>query len=295
MIKSMTGYAKSNYIDENFNFDIEIKTINSRYLDFNIKMPYDLNFLEDSIKKLTKKYISRGRVDIYIRNLKKRFCEGKIIVDEEKAKEKFNALSNLRNLLNKNNIIEKIKMEDILSNDEILIYEYEDLNEDIVKTKILENLENTLQKVVETRKFEGENLYKDLEFNLNEIKTKLDSIKLNSENINEEIRIYLNDKISSLIDESVIDNDRLANEIVYYAERQDINEEITRLDSHIIHFKKELDNESMIGKKLDFIAQEMLREANTIGSKTSKINIIDLIIDIKTLIEKIKEQVQNVE
>lgn len=295
MIKSMTGYAKSNYIDENFNFDIEIKTINSRYLDFNIKMPYDLNFLEDSIKKLTKKYISRGRVDIYIRNLKKRFCEGKIIVDEEKAKEKFNALSNLRNLLNKNNIIEKIKMEDILSNDEILIYEYEDLNEDIVKTKILENLENTLQKVVETRKFEGENLYKDLEFNLNEIKIKLDSIKLNSENINEEIRIYLNDKISSLIDESVIDNDRLANEIVYYAERQDINEEITRLDSHIIHFKKDLDNDSMIGKKLDFIAQEMLREANTIGSKTSKINIIDLIIDIKTLIEKIKEQVQNVE
>lgn len=295
MIKSMTGYAKSNYIDENFNFDIEIKTINSRYLDFNIKMPYDLNFLEDSIKKLTKKYISRGRVDIYIRNLNKRFCEGKIIIDEEKAKEKFNALSNLRNLLNKNNIIEKIKMEDILSNDEILIYEYEDLNEDIVKEKILENLENTLQKVVETRKFEGVNLYKDLEFNLNEIKAKLDSIKLNSENINEEIRLYLKDKISTLIDESIIDNDRLANEIVYYAERQDINEEITRLDSHIIHFKKELDNDSMIGKKLDFIAQEMLREANTIGSKTSKINIIDLIIDIKTLIEKIKEQVQNVE
>lgn len=293
MIKSMTGYGKINFVDENLNLDIEIKTINSRYLDLNIKMPNQFNYLENKIQKLIKKYIKRGRVDVYIRSKKQYIGKAEIIVDLDLAKKMYESLLSLAEYtgIEKN----KIEMSNILKNDDILTFESEKLDENYIENILLTEVERATISLFEMREREGQSLYNDLMKNLDIIEKSKDNIKVYSKNIKEEIREKLISNIESILSKKIIDEDRLANEIVFYADRMDVNEEIIRLESHISQFRKILDLENSSGKKLDFITQEMLRETNTIGSKSSKIEILNNIIEMKTNIEKIKEQVQNIE
>lgn len=296
MIKSMTGYGKSSYQDEKFIFDIEIKTVNSRFLDINNRMPNQLNFLEEKINKIIKQYITRGRVDIFIRTSNKKFGKSKIFVDLDAVEE---MSESLRLIAQKANIIGERaipSISDIISNEDVLRYEVEEIDGDYLFEIIKNTLEEVLEKVVKMRKDEGENLYKDLRSNIDKLSSFKKEIDKYSDNIKTEIREKLYNNINEILDSNVISEDRLANEIVLYADRLDINEELTRLDSHFKLFLDTLDmDKTSVGKKLDFICQELLRETNTIASKSSKIEILNLTIEMKTIIEKLKEQVQNVE
>lgn len=295
MIKSMTGYGKSSYMDEKINFDVEIKTVNSRFLDICTRMPFQLNFMEDRINKLIRKYITRGRVELFIKSKTKSLGNTNITIDELQAKKMYDALLSLKTKFNLDGEYRDIRLSDILRNDDILKFESEDLDEDNLSQSILNTIEEVLKQVVNMRIDEGKNLKNDLLCNLSILKVHKEKISKQVINLKEEIRRKLFTNIQEILDQVSINEDRLANEIVFYADRQDINEELSRLDSHFIQFEKSLDKEESVGKKLDFLTQEMLRETNTIGSKTSNIEVTNDVIEMKTTIEKIKEQVQNIE
>lgn len=294
MIKSMTGFGKSSFQDQEYNLDIEVKTVNSRYLDVNIRMPNQLNFLEDKIKKLIKSKLSRGRVDVFIRSNNKNLAKSNILVDLEAAKE---MAESLRMIAEVTKISEatSITVADILKNDDVLSFEAPEMDEERMVQIIESTLGQALDQVNSMREVEGAELFKDLSCNIDSLIENKASISAYSHNIKQEIREKLYKSIKEILDESIINEDRLANEIVLYADRIDINEELTRLDSHFIQFRDSMKESGPVGKKLDFITQELLRETNTIASKSSKIEILNDIISMKTIIEKIKEQVQNVE
>lgn len=293
MIKSMTGFGKTHFLNEKLNFDLEVKTVNSRFLDINIRMPYQLNFLEDKINKLIKQYINRGRVDIFIRSKNKAIGNTAIKVDLDLAKDMGEKLQEIAKQADISK--DKISLNDILRNEDVLVFEPEELDDDFLEKIVLGQLEEVLKELVDMRTEEGKNLHKDLSSNLNDLKENLDKVKELAKDIKQEIKDKLYKSINENIDSKLVDEDRLAVEIVYYADKQDINEEITRLYSHIDQFNKHLEADGPIGKKLDFISQEMLRETNTIASKSQKLDLINITIEMKTIIEKIKEQVQNIE
>ena len=295
MIKSMTGYGKSSYMDDKLNIDVEIKTVNSRFLDINIRMPYQLNFMEDKINKLIRKYITRGRVDLFIKSKTKSLGNTNIIIDELQAQKMYDSLEFLKSKFNLKGEYRDIRISDILRNEDVLKFESEELDEEYLSSTILNTVEDVLKQLVNMRIDEGNNLKKDLICNLKLLKNNKEKISEQVKDLKEEIRNKLFTNIQEILNQISINEDRLANEIVFYADRQDINEELSRLDSHFIQFENNLESNEAIGKKLDFITQEMLRETNTIGSKTLNIYVINHIIEMKTTIEKIKEQVQNIE
>lgn len=295
MIKSMTGYGKSSYLDEKIDIDIEIKTVNSRFLDINIKMPYQLNFMEDKIKKLIKEYVKRGRVDVFIKSKSNNLGNTNIVVDENQAKKMYEALNLLTDMFDIKGEYNSIRISDLLKNEEIIKFEAQPFDEEYISKVILDTLNDVLIKLSDMRIKEGKNLREDLLSNLEKLISYRDEISKYEKNIKVEIRDRLYENINEILEDFDINEDRLANEIVFYADRQDINEELQRLESHFKQFKSNLDSDESVGKKLDFITQEMLRETNTIGSKTSKIEVTNHIIEMKTTIEKIKEQVQNIE
>lgn len=295
MIKSMTGYGKSSYQKDDFRLDIEIRTVNNRFLNVNFKIPFQLRFAQDKLNKIVNEYIKRGKVDIYINSNTKSIGNRNIILNLEAAKNMHESLKRLTDELDLDKDINSIGIKDILLNEDVLLYETESIDEDeyfnILSQMIIESLDD----LDNMRILEGKSLYKDISNNLSKLEDYCNEIKHYTKDIKEEIMEKLNNNISKVLEENVIDKDRLANEVVLYADRYDINEEIIRLESHINQFYKSLESEDSIGKKLDFLCQEILREINTIGSKSSKIEIVSLVIEMKTIIEKIKEQVQNVE
>lgn len=293
MIKSMTGFGKSHYMDENLDLDLEIKSVNSRYLDISIKMPNQLNFLEDKLKKTIKSFIERGRVDLFIRSQRKGIGKSNIIVDLDLAKE---MKTKLDSLCKAADISSPISLRDILINDDILVFQSGDYDESYLEKALIDTVNKALEKLDIMRIEEGRELYKDLDENITRLENLSDKIGKYAENISKDARDRLYININKLIDKNIaLDEERLANEVAYFADKADINEELIRLKSHFVQFRQSMAFNNAIGKKLDFITQEMLRETNTIGSKSSKLEITELVIEMKTIIEKIKEQVQNIE
>lgn len=293
MLKSMTGYGKSSCQADDLSIELEVKSVNSRYLDINIKMPNSLNFLEDSIRKFIKDRVSRGRLDIFIRSKKRNISKSRIEVDTDIA---LDMKKQLEKIVEITGLDSRIELKDILKNEEVLNYVQDELDQDYVRDQVISVLEIALDQFEEMRQIEGENLkavLKDFISNMSEI---TEQIKYLSKDFTKEYKEKLEESINKMLDgKNPIDEDRLANEIVFMADRADINEEISRLESHYSQFISNLEVNQPVGKKLDFICQEMLRETNTIGSKSSKIEITDLVIEQKTIIEKVKEQVQNIE
>lgn len=293
MIRSMTGYGKYQHIDEELSFDIEMKSVNSRYLDINIKMPNHLNYLEDKIKKIIKEHISRGRVDIFIRTQRKGILSSNISINLDIAKEMKDKLSNISEYIGIEN---KVSLSDILKNEDVLMYEPKEIDEDKMFEVIKISLLNVLSNLDFMRREEGKALYDDLYLNIQKLRKIKNKISEYSTHVAGEQKKRLTENIEKLLDKRVeIDSDRIAVEVAFWADKADINEELIRLNSHFEQFENNLKSDIPVGKKLDFISQEMLRETNTIGSKSSKIEITENVIEAKSIIEKIKEQVQNVE
>ncbi|MBZ2173936.1 YicC family protein [Schnuerera sp. xch1] len=293
MIKSMTGFGRGENSDGIHNFNVEIKTVNHRYNDIIIKMPKHLNYLEEKIKKTIKKKINRGRVEVYVNLEYISESAVDVNVDIELAKAYKDALDEITNELQ---IEDDVKLSHILTFSEIVKTERKEYNEDVIWNCLSESTEAALQNVVNMRVEEGIALKNDMEIQLDKLKSMIVEIEKRAPLVVEDYRNKLKSRIDELIDKDYdLDEDRLNYEVAIFADKSDINEEVIRFKSHINQFLMSLESKDPIGRKLDFIIQEMNREINTIGSKANDLTITNYVVDIKSEVEKIREQVQNVE
>ena len=292
MIKSMTGFGRSEIVKGNRKISVEIKSVNHRYLEAGIKMPKKLNVFESRMRDLLKKYATRGKIDIFINyeddsenqvNLK--FNQN--IADEYMAI--FNNMSEKYNLKNDMTVGGLARFPEVITMDEV----QED--EEELWHFIEEAMKVALEQFVNTRILEGENLKKDLLGKLDHMEELVAFVEKRSPEIMKEYRSKLESKVKELLGDTTIDQSRIATEVIIYADKICVDEETVRLRSHIEHARKCLNEEGGIGRKMDFIAQEMNREANTTLSKANDIEISNAAIDLKTEIEKVREQIQNIE
>lgn len=292
MIKSMTGFGRSEIVKGNRKISVEIKSVNHRYLEAGIKMPKKLNVFESRMRDLLKKYATRGKIDIFINyeddsesqvNLK--FNQN--IADEYMAI--FNNMSEKYNLKNDMTVGGLARFPEVITMDEV----QED--EEELWHFIEEAMKAALEQFVNTRILEGENLKKDLLGKLDHMEELVAFVEKRSPEIMKEYRSKLESKVKELLGDTTIDESRIATEVIIYADKICVDEETVRLRSHIEHARKCLNEDGGIGRKMDFIAQEMSREANTTLSKANDIEISNAAIDLKTEIEKVREQIQNIE
>ena len=292
MIKSMTGFGRSEIVKGNRKISVEIKSVNHRYLEAGIKMPKKLNVFESRMRDLLKKYATRGKIDIFINyeddsesqvNLK--FNQN--IADEYMAI--FNNMSEKYNLKNDMTVGGLARFPEVITMDEV----QED--EEELWHFIEEAMKAALEQFVNTRILEGENLKKDLLGKLDHMEELVAFVEKRSPEIMKEYRSKLESKVKELLGDTTIDESRIATEVNIYADKICVDEETVRLRSHIEHARKCLNEDGGIGRKMDFIAQEMNREANTTLSKANDIEISNAAIDLKTEIEKVREQIQNIE
>lgn len=291
-MKSMTGFGSSSLELEDCSIDIEIKSVNNRYLDFNFSMPSYLNFMLEDMKSLIKSKLKRGRVDVFIKIKKYQLSVDSVDINyelAEKIKEKLDSLNEKLDMKSDINVRDLVNYEDVMS------FTYKDLDNEFLHDNILKVLDEAVNKIYSMRSIEGDNLEKDLTENLSKIETEISKIASLSENSVQEYRENLFKKISELLEEEKIDKDRMYLEVALMADKSDINEELKRFDSHIVQFKSTMEIKHSIGRKLDFIIQEMNREINTISSKSNDESISVCVIEVKSLIEKLREQVQNIE
>lgn len=291
MIKSMTGFGRGKYENEGRTYTIEIKAVNHKYSDISIKMPRFFNSLEDAIRKKISSVISRGKIDVYI-TFENYSAKGtNIRLNKELAKtyiDELKALAEETGIQNNINVMELAKFPEVLKLDE-------DSQEEIIGKELNIALEEALEKFIQMKEIEGAKLVEDIEKRIENVQTKVEEISNYSSNLIQEYIVRLEARVKELLKTDIVDENRLAQEIVIYSDKCSIEEELTRLRSHIAQFKRLLKETSPIGKKFDFLVQEMNRETNTIGSKANCLEITNRVIDIKTELENIREQIQNIE
>ncbi len=291
MIKSMTGFGRGKYENEGRTYTIEIKAVNHKYSDISIKMPRFFNSLEDAIRKKISSVISRGKIDVYI-TFENYSAKGtNIRLNKELAKtyiDELKALAEETGIQNNINVMELAKFPEVLKLDE-------DSQEEIIGKELNIALEEALEKFIQMKEIEGAKLVEDIEKRIENVQTKVEEISNYSSNLIQEYIVRLEARVKELLNTDIVDENRLAQEIVIYSDKCSIEEELTRLRSHIAQFKRLLKETSPIGKKFDFLVQEMNRETNTIGSKANCLEITNRVIDIKTELENIREQIQNIE
>lgn len=291
MIKSMTGYGRAKLSKDDREYQIEIKSVNHRYLDISVRIPKQLSYLEETIKKEIAKKVKRGKIDVFV-TFENNSLEGKEIkINTELAKA---YIDELKKLAEKENILSDIQVTEISQYPDVLNIQSSQDDEKITE-EVLETITIATDNLVQMRETEGNKISEDLLKRLNTINRKLEKIAKLSTGLIEEYVVKLEERIKEILKNQEIDKARLAQEVVIYADKCSIEEEVTRLNSHISQFKNLLNSNEAIGKKLDFIIQEMNRETNTIGSKANNLEITNGVIDIKTEIENIREQVQNIE
>ena len=291
MIKSMTGYGKATLSVENREYQIEIKSVNHRYLDMNIKMPKTISYLEEEVKKTIMTYVKRGKIDVLI-TFENNSTEGrKIQINKEIASI---YIKELKKLAEEENILANIEVTEISKYPDVLSIQNEQ-NEEKIKQELIEVTNQATQKLVEMRSIEGSKMAQELLQRVEEVQQNVTKISEQSTGLIQDYVVKLESRIKEILPNHEIDQNRLAQEVVIFADKCSVQEEITRLNSHIQQFKNLLQAEENMGKKLDFLIQEMNRETNTIGSKANCLEITNKVIDIKTQLENIREQIQNIE
>ena len=291
MIKSMTGYGKSSITENSREYQVEIKSINHRYADVNIKMPRTISYLEDDVKKEILKQVNRGKIDVYISYYNNSKEGNDIKINTEIAKL---YIDELKKLAIDEGLQSNIEVTDIAKFPDVLKIQSNN-DDEAIKQELTEAVKQATESLVKMRESEGEKICKDLENRLNDVEAKVLEISKLSTGLIEDYVVKLEDRIKELLKTEEIDKNRLAQEVVIYADKCSVEEEITRLKSHISQFRKLLESKDAIGKKLDFLIQEMNRETNTIGSKANNLEITNYVVDVKTELENIREQIQNIE
>ncbi len=290
MIRSMTGFGRAKYNIDGREYTVEIKSVNNRYCDIGVKLPRSISYLEEKVKEQVNQKVTRGKVDVFISFYNNSTKGKKITLNNELAQ---TYIVELRKLAKKNGIDQDIQVTDISKFPDVLSVENEE-DEELIWNELKKPLLEALDSFIEMRQKEGKKLYQDLELRINHIEEKVKIISENSTRLIKDYIVKLETRIKELMAATPIDENRLAMETVIYADKSSVEEEITRLNSHISQFRELIEKE-VVGKKLDFLIQEMNRETNTIGSKSSSIDITNIVIDIKTELEDIREQVQNIE
>jgi len=292
MIKSMTGFGRCEVLKDSRKFTVELKSVNHRYLDVNIRMPKKLNFFETSIRTLLKSYADRGKGDIFITYED---------LSQSQVSVKYNAalaaeyLKYLNQMAEEFSLDNDVRVSTLSRYPEVFTMEECSEDEDELWNGLKEALEGAFSQFVEMRTKEGERLKEDILLKLDLLSEQIRFIEERSPQIIAEYRTKLEEKMRELLEDTQIDDNRIAAEVILFADKICTDEEVVRLKSHIQHMKETLEESNGIGRKLDFIAQEMNREANTILSKANDLDISNRAISLKTEIEKIREQIQNIE
>ena len=292
MIKSMTGFGRCELSNEKLKITVELKSVNHRYLDVNIRMPKKLNFFESAIRTLLKEYMQRGKVDMFISY--EDYSEQTLAV-------KYNAtiakeyLTYLQQMADEFNLENDIRVSSLSRYPEVLTMEEQSADEDELWSDLSQAIREACTQFVATRTTEGEPLKQDLVEKLHHMRDNVDKVEQRAPQIIAEYRSKLMEKVNELLGDTQIDEARLSTEIVLFADKICTDEETVRLKSHITSMLNALERSEGIGRKLDFIAQEMNREANTILSKSNDLETSDIAIELKTEIEKVREQIQNIE
>ena len=293
MAISMTGFGRGEYKDDNYHFLVECKTINHKYADINIRLPRKLSFLEDKARILIKDYIKRGRVDLYIKLDLLGSEDVNLKFDEELATQ---YVSILKQIKDKFDVVDDISVMNIAKFPDVIKTEEKEDDEDKLWSMLKVALENALLKLKEMSSEEGRKLAMDIQNRCDLLKNYIEDIEKYSYNVVIDYKEKLKNRISDILENpSIIDENRLAQEVAIYADKSSITEEIVRFKSHIEQLKNTVVKNESIGRKIDFLIQEMNRETNTIGSKSSDLNITNLVVEVKSELEKIREQIQNIE
>lgn len=288
----MTGFGRCEVQKDSRKFTVELKGVNHRYLDVNIRMPKKLNFFETGIRTLLKSYATRGKVDIFITYEDTSQSQVSVKYNSVLAGEYLRYLKQMEEEFGLEN---DVRVSTLARFPEVFTMEEQSVDEEELWNGLKEALEGAFEQFVETRTAEGQNLKKDILEKLSLLEELVGYIEERSPQIVAEYRAKLEDKVHELLADTQMEESRIAAEVILFADKICTDEEVVRLKSHISHMRNTLEEEEGIGRKLDFIAQEMNREANTILSKANDISVSDHAISLKTEIEKIREQIQNIE
>lgn len=289
----MTGYGKGEFENDLYKFKIEIKSINHRYNDILVKMPRHIISLEDTIKKRIKEYVQRGKVDVFVNLEYINESTVDISIDTHLARSYKLALEGLVSELA---LDDKIRLNNILAIPEVVKIERKEVDEDLISQCLNNALEKAIESLINMRTIEGDELKNDILIKLNNIEDYIDIIEERSPMVSSEYQNKLELRIKEILGSySVLDEERLNNEVAYFIDKSSIDEEAVRLRSHIKQFKSILNEDEPKGRKLDFLIQEFNREINTIGSKSNDEIISNRVVELKAELEKIREQVQNIE
>lgn len=292
MIKSMTGFGRCEVTDGQWKMTVEIKAVNHRYLDVSVKMPKKLSIFESSIRTVLKEYMERGKVDVFV-SYEDLSETGFALKYNEKLAGQY--LEYLRQMAQTFGLENDIRVSALSRYPEVFVMEEEDTDEKELWTVLEKAVRGACEKFVEARIREGEHLRDDLIAKLDQMNGYVDYIEERSPQIIAEYRTKLQTKIADLLQDAQIDEGRIATEVTLFADKICVDEEVVRLRSHVKGMKDVLLAGGSMGRKLDFIAQEMNREANTILSKANDLEVSDCAIALKTEIEKVREQIQNIE
>ena len=292
---SMTGYGKGVAADSGYEITAELKTVNHRFLDVSCRLPKALSFLDDVVRNVLQRRLCRGHVDVFLNVKREGASDTAVRVDRDLAAAYLQAAAELGKLSVPDALVSReIPLSSVLAFDGVLSIEDAGFDEELVRQLAEAALNIACDRLIEMRAAEGERLREDLNFHLDAVASLRQEILTRAPLVPEEYRKRLNERLQSLIDEAV-DPTRIAQEVAIFADRCAIDEELSRLESHIGQYRAFLSAEGEIGKKLDFLTQELNREANTIGSKANDAHIARWVVDLKAEIEKLREQVQNVE
>lgn len=291
-MKSMTGYGKGSIEKDGRKLIIEMKSVNHRYLDLSFKMPRIFNFAEDFMRKLISSFLSRGHIDIYVNYEDNRTDKESLSVNESLAANMVNIAKHLSELYG---VVNNYSSSDLMKSPDVLIVKDNEDDEDCLKKIVEECLTSALQKMTEMREIEGKSLEIDIKNRVKSIGEILEKVKVQAPFTVSDYKTKLNMRMKELLGDVVVDEARLLNEIAFFSDKVNIDEEIARLRAHINHFNEICSESRDNGRKLDFVVQEMNREVNTMGSKANDLTIVNAVVLMKNEIEKIREQIQNIE
>lgn len=293
MIRSMTSFGRSNSEEGKKRvFTVEMKSVNSRYLDVNIRMPKSIISLEEEIRKMISNSLNRGKVDVFI-NIKN-YNEG-VGVPKLDINLAQGYLQCLKEIEEKLNIKNDISVMQIARFPEVITMIEEEDKIDEIWEELKPLISSSLDMMINMREVEGEKLKEDILIKINQIEDLVSKVEEFADSIPKVFKQKLEERLKDLLGNVEVDENRIATEVCILADKATVDEEIIRLNSHINQVRETLKLNEPIGRKLDFIVQEMNRETNTIGSKSSDIKMTNIVIDIKNILEKIREQVQNIE
>lgn len=292
MIRSMTGFGRCEKTLSNYDISVEIKAVNHRYADYNIKLPRMYNFLEEDVKRYLQQYIVRGKIDVYITVYKELDDSKEIALNEALAGSYITAL---RQLAAKFNIKDDVSVSTVARYNDIFEVKHTEEDEELIRNCVLEVVGEALSGFIAAREREGNKLASDMIGRISAIKDEVLKIEKIAPDTVVEHKNNIEQRIRELLGDAEVDENRLLTETAIYADKLSVNEEIVRLKCHLEEFDRIMEKGDAVGRRLDFLLQEMNRETNTIGSKCNNLEVSNIVINIKSELEKVREQLQNLE